>query len=252
MLESFQLGARLRRGRTYARKGQVLGLEVRPGEVTATVQGSRARPYRVLIAVETLSEADWVRVGEAMAAKAVFLARLLAGEMPVEIEEAFAACSLSLFPASPHDLDIACSCPDWANPCKHVAATYNLLAEAFDRDPFLNPHLARPDEGRAPRAVARPVGSRRNQPRRRGGRRLAEAGRGAGAARGLPRALPAGRPGACLSAVRPRAAAVPDAPVRPLDPTALAVRGRSLADLLRPAYEAMTEAAAGRALAGNG
>lgn len=137
VLESFNMGARLERGRRYARSGQVMDLAVTPGLVTASVQGSRAKPYKVLIAVEKLGPAEWERVEGAMAGRAVFLARLLAGEMPEQIEEAFAACKLSVFPRSRRDLDTACSCPDSANPCKHIAATYYLLAEAFDDDPFL-------------------------------------------------------------------------------------------------------------------
>jgi uncharacterized Zn finger protein len=137
VLESFGMGPRLTRGRSYARRGQVVTLDVAAGQVTALVQGSRARPYRVLIGVEELSEADWRRAENELAGRAIFLAKLLAGEMPAEVEEAFAACSLSLFPARASDLDTACSCPDWANPCKHVAAVYYLLAEAFDDDPFL-------------------------------------------------------------------------------------------------------------------
>jgi uncharacterized Zn finger protein len=137
MLESFGVGGRLDRGRTYARKGQVISLEVEPGKVTAQVQGSRARPYRVQISLSRLSEADWRRAEDAMVSRAAFVARLLAGEMPDDIEEAFAACSAGLFPARPAELGDDCSCPDWARPCKHVAAVYYLLAEAFDDDPFL-------------------------------------------------------------------------------------------------------------------
>src|SRR5215472_10435625 len=137
ILESFGFGSRLDRGRNYARRGQVLDLEVRRGVVDARVQGSRVRPYRVRLAVETLDEADWERAERAMAAKAVFAARLLAGEMPHEIEQTFAACRLSLFPTSASQLASSCTCPDAANPCKHVAAVFYLLAEAFDGDPFL-------------------------------------------------------------------------------------------------------------------
>src|SRR6059036_1628093 len=72
-----------------------------------------------------------------MANQAVFAAELLAGEMPKEIDQAFRASGRSLFPAKVKDLQTACSCPDWANPCKHVAATHFVLGEAFDRDPFL-------------------------------------------------------------------------------------------------------------------
>ena len=137
VLESFNMGARLGRGRRYARSGQVMDLSVTPGRVTAKVQGTRRQPYSVRIDVRMLSEADWRSVEDRLAAEAVYLARLLAGEMPPDVEEAFAACSLSLFPASTRELTTECSCPDWANPCKHLAATYYIVAEAFDDDPFL-------------------------------------------------------------------------------------------------------------------
>ncbi|WP_052665724.1 SWIM zinc finger family protein [Nitriliruptor alkaliphilus] len=137
VLESLGIGGRLDRGRTYARKGQVISLEVQPGAVTARVQGSRARPYDARIALDRLSEADWELAEEAMAERASFLAKLLAGEMPIDIEDAFEACSTGLFPSGAAELTTTCSCPDWANPCKHLAAMYYLLAEAFDEDPFL-------------------------------------------------------------------------------------------------------------------
>lgn len=237
ILESFQMGARLTRGRRYARAGQVLDLVIEPGSVTAQVQGSRAKPYRVRIRTLTLSQKDWTRVEDAMTSKAVFLAKLLAGEMPRDIEEAFAEARLSLFPAAARDLVTDCSCPDWANPCKHIAATYYLLAEAFDTDPFLifrwrgrdrdellarlRAHSDVSDEERAgdlwdlPAADVRP---------------LAEC---------LDRFWEAGgdldRPPA-----RPRAAAVADAILRGLGPGTLEVRGRTLTDVLAPAYAAMT------------
>jgi uncharacterized Zn finger protein len=72
-----------------------------------------------------------------MAGRAVFAARLLAGEMPREIDEVFRARRASLFPERPKDLKAACTCPDWANPCKHVAAVHYVLGDTFDRDPFL-------------------------------------------------------------------------------------------------------------------
>ena len=129
--------SRLARGRAYARAGQVLGLDLRRGIVEAAVQGSRPQPYAVSIRVKVLSDAQWTRVEAALATRALFLARLLAGEMPIDIEEAFEAAELSLFPERRGDLRTSCSCPDTANPCKHVAAAYYLLAESFDRDPFL-------------------------------------------------------------------------------------------------------------------
>jgi len=137
VLESFNMGARLTRGRSYARQGQVLSIDVQPGLVKAKVQGSRPRPYNVEIHLKPLSDQDWDRVTEAMAAQAIFAAKLLAGEMPTNIEEAFSTVQLSLFPTAARELETDCSCPDWANPCKHIAAVYYLLAERFDEDPFL-------------------------------------------------------------------------------------------------------------------
>ncbi len=128
---------RLTRGRSYARSGQVLNLDIQPGRVNSRVQGSRPKPYQVQIEIKLLSEKEWERVADAMAEQAIFAAKLLSGEMPQNIEEAFATAKVSLFPASQGDLKTECSCPDWSNPCKHIAAVYYLLGEQFDADPFL-------------------------------------------------------------------------------------------------------------------
>src|SRR3989442_13098944 len=137
VLESFNMGTRLTRGRSYARQGQVISIDVEPGIVKARVQGSQPKPYKVEIRLKILSDQDWEKVTEAMASQAIFAAMLLAGEMPKNIEEAFGAVKLSLFPTALKELETNCSCPDWANPCKHIAAVYYLLAERFDEDPFL-------------------------------------------------------------------------------------------------------------------
>ncbi|WP_406676298.1 SWIM zinc finger family protein [Neomoorella carbonis] len=137
VLESFGWASRLQRGRTYARRGNVLSIELAPGMVNAKVQGSRPRPYNVMIKITPLSDAEWNRVIEVLASKAAFAARLLAGEMPEDIETAFTGVSLSLFPCAAREIVTSCSCPDWANPCKHIAAVYYLLGEKFDSDPFL-------------------------------------------------------------------------------------------------------------------
>lgn len=137
VLESFALGTRLTRGRAYARKGQVISLDVAAGEVRALVQGSRVRPYHVRIGLEPFTELIWARVEIALAEQALHSAKLLAGEVPPELEEVFAAAGAPLFPSRLRDLDLRCSCPDGAVPCKHLAATFYLLAESFDIDPFL-------------------------------------------------------------------------------------------------------------------
>jgi uncharacterized Zn finger protein len=137
VLESFNIGARLGRGKTYARQGQVRSIEIDKGEVTASVQGSRPSPYDVSISVKTLTDAEWKKVLDVLSGQAIFLAKLLAGEMPQDIEEVFKQAGLTLFPGKRHDLKTDCSCPDDSNPCKHIAAVYYLLGEEFDRDPFL-------------------------------------------------------------------------------------------------------------------
>lgn len=137
VLHSFDIGARLDRGRSYARRGQVLNIDIKEGVVSAKVQGSRSTPYKIKIKLKVLSKKEWEQVEKALVERAIFLASLLAGDMPKDIEEAFKEANLSLFPSRVSDLDTECSCPDWSNPCKHIAAVYYILAEQFDEDPFL-------------------------------------------------------------------------------------------------------------------
>jgi uncharacterized Zn finger protein len=137
VLESFNIGARLGRGRSYARGGQVLSIDIDKGTVQARVQGSRPKPYDITIKVKALSAADWKKLARALSQQALFAAKLLASEMPQDIERVFESAKLSLFPEKLGDLTTNCSCPDWSNPCKHIAAVYYLLGEEFDRDPFL-------------------------------------------------------------------------------------------------------------------
>src|SRR6266702_897230 len=135
-LESSGMSGRLQRGRAYARRGQVLEFSLTQGKVTARVQGSRPQPYKVTIGVLPLTTPQWREVERRLASQALFRAKLLAGELPAEIEQVFAECGTPLFPRSAADLDMHCSCPDWEVPCKHLAAVCYVLAEEFDRDPF--------------------------------------------------------------------------------------------------------------------
>jgi uncharacterized Zn finger protein len=137
VLEGFNIGARLGRGRSYARRGQVVSITIDKGRVKAGVQGSQPLPYQVTIALQTLALDDWDKLIDALSQQAIFASKLLAGEMPQDIEAVFTDVGLSLFPTRLKDLATDCSCPDWSNPCKHVAAVYYLLGEEFDRDPFL-------------------------------------------------------------------------------------------------------------------
>ncbi|MCG8925444.1 SWIM zinc finger family protein [Lentzea sp. CC55] len=136
VLESFGMGGRLTRGRNYARQGQVLSLSLSTSMVIALVQGSRPTPYKTRIAIKAFTTPEWQRIEHALAGKALYAAKLLAGEMPSDIETLFASLGLQLFPATQRELTMDCTCPDWEVPCKHLAATCYLLAESFDNDPF--------------------------------------------------------------------------------------------------------------------
>ena len=221
------MSGRLARGRNYARRGQVLGFEISCGYVTAQVQGSRPKPYRVRIQVTPLTTPQWRRVEQALAGQALFRAKLLAGEMPQEIEEVFADCGTPLFPRSARDLEMSCSCPDWGVPCKHLAAVCYVLAEAFDVDPF--GILAWRGRGReellgalrltAAQDEARPAADRRHRP---------PAGR---VHRGL---LVTGHELARLRALPPVPAAPPDLLLRTFEPPPVLVRSQDLADPAGP------------------
>ena len=153
-LEGLGLGSRLQRGRSYARRGQVVSIEMTKGHVEAKVQGSRRRPYGVTIDVQPLPEQVWQAVGREISERAAYAASLLSGEMPRDIEAAFERAGAALFPARRNDLRTDCTCPDWENPCKHVAAVFYLIGDELDRDPFLLFRLRGLDPGDAGRLFA--------------------------------------------------------------------------------------------------
>jgi uncharacterized Zn finger protein len=267
VLESFALGTRLTRGRSYARAGQVRSLAVAPGVVTASVQGSRPKPYRVTIGLRPFAEPLWERIETLLAAQALYSARLLAGDLPPDLEQVFAEAGAPLFPAGMADLDLACNCPDFAVPCKHLAATFYLLAEAFDADPFQLLHW----RGRSrERLLARLRALRTGElgddtsASRRPARGRARSGPAAVAAAAAPvdAAVDAGPvPGAVLAladlpdlplaevvdrywlppvplpARAPTLATEPDLLLRQLGPPAASIGGPGLAERLRRAFE---------------
>ena len=153
-LESLGLGSRLQRGRSYARQGQVVSIEIGQGVIEAKVQGSRRQPYAVTIELKPLPDKVWQAVGREIRSQAVYAAPLLGGEMPKDIEEAFRKADVALFPARRSDLSTKCSCPDWENPCKHIAAVFYIVGDELDRDPFLMFRLRGLDQGGLRRLVA--------------------------------------------------------------------------------------------------
>jgi uncharacterized Zn finger protein len=236
VLESYGMSGRLARGRAYARAGQVLDFELTQGKVTARVQGSRVRPYQVRIGVLPLTTAQWRRVEAKLASQALFRAKLLAGEMPHEIEEVFAGCGTPLFPRLASDLDMRCSCPDWEVPCKHLAAVCYVLAEEFDRDPFAM--LAWRGKGRDELLAAL--------------RQVPSSGSGPGSGPAPEAAAPLPESAAefwsaRLSPARLRALAAPAGPATPdlllrmFPPPAVKVRGQDLTEVLAVAYRRLAE-----------
>jgi len=137
MMEKFRLGARLGRGRNYAEAGQVSELEILEGEVKAVVQGVQKDPYLSSIKFKTLTSATKTKVIKELCGHPVIIARLLVGDLPIETEPIFTQAGCPLFPSRENDLTSRCNCPDWANPCKHLAAVYYLLGEEISKNPFL-------------------------------------------------------------------------------------------------------------------
>ena len=252
VLESYGMSGRLSRGRSYARSGQVVAFTLSSGKVNAKVQGSRPKPYDVRIGVPALTKTQWRAVEERLAGQALFRAKLLAGEMPHEIEEVFADCGTPLFPDDFDDMDMSCSCPDWGMPCKHLAAVCYVLAEAFDADPFAMlawRGRSRDDLLAALRAAA---------PAAAGLAGLAgAAGDSGGTAPGRAITVTAPPLKDCLdhfwsgglSPARLRAltvatgpATAPDLLLRMFEPPPVQVRGKDLRDILAPAYDRLAEA----------
>ena len=144
-LEAFTDPARLGRGRSYASGGRILEYSLANGTVKARVRGSinpyfgvyKEPIYQTSITIKPISSADWKKAIQQIASRADLVTKLLMNEMPDTIEDAFSRLGLHLLPHSESDFVTDCSCPDWANPCKHIAGLYYLLASALDSDPFL-------------------------------------------------------------------------------------------------------------------
>ena len=133
-LEALGLRGRLGRGRRDAVSGQVVSLEISGPHVVAKVQGSRQDPYTVTLDFRTPEGAERQRIVSALRSEPIRLARLFADDLPTDVPAVFAEAGFDLFPGGKlgpgrYDVTMACSCPDYANPCKHVTAVLLLLGE---------------------------------------------------------------------------------------------------------------------------
>ena len=144
-IERLTDSGRLQRGRSYASGGKVKSFEIDGGLVTAKVRGSvnpyfgvtKEPLYTTTIDFAPISKAKWAAAIALIASKASLISRLLLNEIPNNIEDSFKTLGLNLLPASAKDFKTKCSCPDYSNPCKHIAGVYYLIAAEIDRDPFL-------------------------------------------------------------------------------------------------------------------
>ena len=137
LINGYRYKKRLERAWEYVRSGNVLSIRFEGRRVHARVQGSDRDPYKVKLWLDVLSDEDWGYVLEALSQKTRWSAQLLAGVMPEDIERAFAASGRRLFPFKLQEVRSECSCPDKANPCKHVSAVFYLMGDRFSEDPFV-------------------------------------------------------------------------------------------------------------------
>ena len=137
LLDSYRFKKRLERARNYARQGNILSIKFEGSKVLAQVQGTEPEPYKVSLSLEPFSDEQWGYAIKTMSQQAIWAAKLLAGEMPQNIEQVFTANGLSLFPFTLSEVRSKCSCPDQANPCKHIGAIYYQLGDRFSEDPFV-------------------------------------------------------------------------------------------------------------------
>jgi uncharacterized Zn finger protein len=144
-LEKFTDSGRLGRGRAYANNGKVKEHQIKDGKVTAKVRGSinayfgvtKEPTYTVSIEIKPISAVDWSKIIAKLGTKASAISKLLLGEVPDNIEAIFSEMNAHLLPYNRQDFQTKCSCPDYSNPCKHIAGVYYLVAAQLDQDPFL-------------------------------------------------------------------------------------------------------------------
>lgn len=144
-LEGFTESNRLGRGRSYARNGKILNYKSKKGKITAKVRGSinpyfgvyKEPRYNVEIEIPVIPKKDWTKIIQKLSTNASFVSKLLLNEVPENIETSFQGTGYHFLPHSRRDFQTECSCPDYSNPCKHIAGVCYLFAAELDRDPFL-------------------------------------------------------------------------------------------------------------------
>ncbi len=127
---------RIGRGRTYVRNNAVLDLQIKPGLIESLVQGTRSKPYKIQIKIKILKKEIWKNIKKACQGEFDSLQELLNGKFPKSLSNIFTDKKSGLFPA-PKEISFDCSCPDWADMCKHVAAALYGIGARLDSEPEL-------------------------------------------------------------------------------------------------------------------
>ena len=135
-LKNIDYSSRLPRGKTYANKGTVSNIKIEDNIIIADVAGSRPRPYKVKFIFPAFTPKQKAQILEIVTDNPAFLSKLLNRELPASLNDACARNGIDIFPHSWDDLQGNCSCPDWAVPCKHMAATLFIIANEIDKNPF--------------------------------------------------------------------------------------------------------------------
>ncbi|MBI4378920.1 MAG: SWIM zinc finger family protein [Nitrospinae bacterium] len=128
---------RLPRGRRYANNGSVRTIDIKEGEISAKVQGSRPKPYNIKINLKRFNNSQVKRITEIIESNPAIASDLSLGKLPEALLMLLSEHKVHLLPRSWDDIPAECSCPDWANPCKHLAAVYYIVANEIDKNPFL-------------------------------------------------------------------------------------------------------------------
>lgn len=143
-LEDMGMKGRFGRARNYAAQGQVMSVEIDGGKVYARVQGTRPDPYDVTLDFRRPDATVLSRIVTAIRSEPILVARIAADDLPLEVGEIFRREGCDLFPGGKltdapdgrkYDMVSSCSCPDYANPCKHSCAVLMILGEEIARRP---------------------------------------------------------------------------------------------------------------------
>lgn len=128
---------RIPRGARYARSGAVLEIKVQKNVIKAKVQGSRRTPYTETITIPEFSDKEKSKLIDALVAYPGIISNLLDRKLDAEVLDIAKRCGVKIFPSRWDDLKMNCSCPDWAVPCKHLAAVVYMMSKEIDNNPFL-------------------------------------------------------------------------------------------------------------------